>query len=611
MRLAKFEIRNFMGIESLALSWDDLLVIIGANNCGKSTILTALATFLSGSSVRDTSHFRNHHTDAAHAIELVGHFDSLTDHELQQVALRGRVHNGCWILKKRYWQEIAEGEDGEKATWKEQLFSFSSIERFEGWPDVDTAWNNFPPLYADLIAQIPNRGARTSAATRDQLKAMVRERLPELVGQEAPQWIPNPGGGGNWKSNANSVLPRCIFVRAVHEATDETNSREASTYGRLINLIVEQQMMQRPEMVALNQALENVFQLFREDDENPEAQAIEVRNLQERINAGLADVIGGKALIKTDVPSASALLMPSTSLLIQDPSSGVQTDVSHQGHGLQRTLVLNLLMLLAEAHAEIGGDVRQTILLVEEPELYMHPQMERRMRDVLYRLSARDGFQVACCTHSPVFVDISKYTRSIVRLSKDAEGVLLVHQCNEDVFVGDDERRVERERLLAVSRFNPAVNELFFANRVVLLEELSAAVALERAAERTGLFERNPGLRHSVALIDCGGKKNLVGFQRILNKFELPYVVVFDWDEGNAASQADNEKIERAANDNPIATTYAVRPRDLETLLGYVPPSKEKPYTAYVKVNELVDADALPQGFRSLMNVVFLGREGD
>jgi predicted ATP-dependent endonuclease of OLD family len=42
MRLQKFEIVNFKGIERCEFEWDDLIVLIGENNSGKSTVLQAL-----------------------------------------------------------------------------------------------------------------------------------------------------------------------------------------------------------------------------------------------------------------------------------------------------------------------------------------------------------------------------------------------------------------------------------------------------------------------------------------------------------------------------------------------------------------------------------------
>lgn len=608
MRLCRFEIRNFKCIEYVNLNWEDLLVLIGENNAGKSSVLSAIALFLSGAAAKDASLFRKHQVDAQNAIELIGHFDSISAEEAEQVAVRGRMDGDKWVLKKRYWYE--PGEDGESGGWKEQLYSFSSTESFAGWPDPDSSWASFPDDYQALIAALPNRGARPNAASKEALKAAVREHRQDLVEVGAPTWVTNPGGGGNWKSNANSILPRAIFVRAVHEASDETNAKDASTYGKLVNLIVERSLAQRPEMARLRDALDEVLALFRPDEANPQRQAQEVRDLQDKINRSLNEVIGGHALIRTEAPELRAMVLPSTSLVIRDAMAGIETDVGHQGHGLQRTLVMTLLQLLADAQGQgaagaIPGFQRTTILLVEEPELYLHPQMERLMRDVLQKLASQPGTQIACCTHSPLFLDIADNYRAIVRMFKTQNGDATSHQVTQDLFPGAP-HQADKQRLNAVAKFDPGVNELFFAKSVVLMEEFSAIAAFDRAAEALGLFERHRRLRREVTLIDCNGKSNIPAFLRILNAFDIPYRVLHDADPGNAAEQTNNQKI-FAALPNAAAQLHLVDP-NLEGLLGYVPPSKAKPYAAVSAVNNLHSQGQLPQAFCEAVYMAYFGQ---
>jgi putative ATP-dependent endonuclease of OLD family len=611
MKLYRFEIRNYKGIEYASLAWDDLLVLIGENNSGKSSVLSAIAIFLSGSSIKDTSLFRRHQTDDANAIELIGHFDNLTEDEMNQVAVRGRMNAGSWVLKKRYWFD--PGEDGESGGWREQLYSFSGVEQFTGWPDSDTTWAAFPAEYQPIIDLIPNKGTRPNAGSRESLKAAVREQRPDLVTVGEASWVPNPGGGGNWKSNANSILPRPILVKAVQEATDETNAKDASTYGKLVNLIVERSLAQRPEMVALRTALDDVLALFRPDPANSQRQAQEVRDLQDRINKSLNEVVGGQALIRTEAPELQSMVLPSTSLVIRDAQAGIDTEVGHQGHGLQRTLVITLLQLLADAQAQgvsaAGSSLRRgTILLVEEPELYLHPQMERLMRDVLHRLAVQPETQVACCTHSPVFLDIANKYRSIVRMFKTPQGDAACYQVSQDLFPGSA-HQADKMRLQTVARFHPTVNELFFAKSVVLLEEGSAMAAFERGADLMGLFQRHPRLRREVTLVDCNGKKNIPAFQRVLNAFHIPYRVVHDADTSNPTAFADNAPIAAALPAGSAHLIHQVLPNDLEGLLGYVATKgSSKPYVAVCTVENLHAQGQLPAAFQEAVCMTYFGQ---
>jgi putative ATP-dependent endonuclease of the OLD family len=610
LRLKRFEVRNFKAIHNVSIDLDDLVVVIGENNCGKSCLLLALSWFLSGTAIKDKSLFHRYQTGEANAVELIGHFDQLTERDLNEVAIRGRTNGSDWTLKKKYWLEDANG--GERGGWKEQLYSHSSQEIFVGWPDPANTWNSFPADYQPLIEQLANRG-RPNSESRDRLKALVRQARPNLIQMAAPSWIENPGGGGNWKSNANSIVPRPIFIRAIHDASDESVSKDASSYGKLVNLIIERRLSGRPEINELKEKLESVMELFTPNEAHPERQAEEIRDLQDRITAGLNNVIGGQALIKTHPIQLGQLLMPNTSLVIKDSRSGIETNVGDQGHGLQRTLIMTLLQLLAESQERVGDggqeiNNRPTVLIVEEPELYMHPQMERRMRDTLYKIADEAQMQVVCSTHSPVFLDIAEKYQSIVRLVRDAEtGKVASYQVRTDLFPGGNDR-AEKERLQTVSRFNPAVSELFFSNDVVLFEEFSAIAAFERAADLTGIFERHPNKRRELTTIDCAGKPNIPAFQRVLNAFRIRYRVVHDEDRNNPQALGQNARIAGlAAAVDPPATTHLLSPDNLESILQLPGGGSAKPYIAVKKVEELLENGNLPDAFRSAMNFVYFG----
>jgi len=620
MRLCKFEIRNFKGIQDASFEWDDIVVLIGENNAGKSTVLQALQWFLGGSQIKDEALFFDNVTDPEHSIELIGYFDQLTEEEKQAQAVRGRMNGEKWIIKKRFWSEPG-GPEGTEPSWKELYYSFSSEETFVDWPDPDNSWSSFPQQYQDLIAQIPNRGARPNNQTRDQLRELVRQHRPELVEYTEPAWVLNPGGGGNWKSNANSIIPRFILVKAVHDATDEAISKEGSSYGKIVSLIVEKKMMQRPEVVELKRQIEAVLKLFRPDPEHPESQAEEIQDIQRRINERLNQVIGGIASIKTSEPDIRPILLPSTTLVMKDREDSVETPVGHQGHGLQRTLIMTLVQILAEIQAEPEPmeegrestiiSARPVILAIEEPELYMHPQMERKMRDALYRLAAQPGFQVICTTHSPIFLDMAQRHKSIVRVVKDANRRVTFFQVANELFDGTDAQS-EKDRLRLIATFHPAVNEVFFARRVVLFEEQTAISAFERAAELTGIFNRHPHVRRDVTLVDCRGKGNIPMFQKVLNNFQIPYTVIHDEDSGNRTEESLNPIIEQLLRAGQGQNKrHMISPTNIEGMLGYTAAGKDKPYQALRKVEELHDQHGLPDAFLKALNWVYFGRDDE
>ncbi|MDO8742761.1 MAG: AAA family ATPase [bacterium] len=606
MRLRKFKIVNFKGITDSCFDWEDLVAFIGENNAGKSSALQALKWFLLGSQLKDEKFFRDHITDGENAMELIGTFEDLTEDEQQSLAVRGRMHGDSWIIKKRFW---ADGAPGEKE-WQEKYFSYSSQERFRDWPTPDNSWSAFPENYQPIIEQIPDRGTRPNQQSREALKELVRAQRRDLIEAAEPAWLENPGGGGNWKSNANSLFPRLIFIEAVHDASVEAVSREASAYGKILGLIVEKRMMQRPEVLELKARLDAVLRLFSPDPTNGNGQAEEIRDLENRINTRLNEVVGGIVSIETSEVDIRPILLPSTELMLRDKVDSVKTPVMHQGHGLQRMLIMTLLQILAEVQAEPTAEnativPRTVILAIEEPELYMHPQMERKMRDALYRLASQDGIQVICTTHSPVFLDMGQKHKAIVRVVKDDTRSIRFLQVKADLFTGVTAND-DRNRLRLVTSFHPTINEVFFARRVALLEEQSAIAAFQKGSELIGLFQRHPHLRRDVTLIDADGKGNIPLFQQVLGHFSIPYTVIYDEDQGNPMAPSANARIESLIGTGSNSA-YRVGPRDLESLLGYTA-GKDKVYRALQQVEKLNSAGSLPAPFLEAINWLYFGQ---
>src|SRR6266481_5000846 len=181
MRLRHFKIKNFKSIQSLTVDWEELIVLIGENNCGKSSALLALSCYLSGSAIRDSRLFHKHQTNHDNAIELIGYFDQLNDVEINQNAIRGRLYEDQWILKKTYWYEVHPDNDEEAGEWKELLSTFSSRQVYVNWPTPDTTWGAFPAEYQPLIQQIEFRPARPNNESREVLKQLVRAQRPEII----------------------------------------------------------------------------------------------------------------------------------------------------------------------------------------------------------------------------------------------------------------------------------------------------------------------------------------------------------------------------------------------------------------------------------------------
>ena len=83
---------------------------------------------------------------------------------------------------------------------------------------------------------------------------------------------------------------------------------------------------------------------------------------------------------------------------IYDKSTGIESDILNCGTGYQSMIILSIL----EAYVELAQKKTEYILIIEEPEVYLHPALQRKMIDTLLMISENN--QVIFSSHSPITV---------------------------------------------------------------------------------------------------------------------------------------------------------------------------------------------------------------
>lgn len=95
---------------------------------------------------------------------------------------------------------------------------------------------------------------------------------------------------------------------------------------------------------------------------------------------------------------------------IYDKSTDIESDILNCGTGYQSMIILSIL----EAYVELAQKKTEYILIIEEPEVYLHPALQRKMIDTLLMISENN--QVIFSSHSPITV--GKMGKNQVRLVK-------------------------------------------------------------------------------------------------------------------------------------------------------------------------------------------------
>ena len=188
---------------------------------------------------------------------------------------------------------------------------------------------------------------------------------------------------------------------------------------------------------------------------------------------------------------------------------GGQPDHHHQG-------------ATAAAHGLVDGleaclttNITGMILLIEEPELFLPPQIQRYLYRLLHQLSEADN-QIFYSTHSPSFLNVARLDELVMAELRPGEGTRLFQP---EPLPADQE-------FVAASEFDASRGELFLARAAVLVEGLTEKLALPFVFRAMG----HDADRERISIVECGGKSNIVLAARIAKAVGVPFVALHDRD---------------------------------------------------------------------------------
>ncbi len=222
------------------------------------------------------------------------------------------------------------------------------------------------------------------------------------------------------------------------------------------------------------------------------------------------------------------------------------------GHGAVRMAIF-LLMLMRDELREEGLAQKDYLVLFEEPELFLHPTLTKRLRNLIYQVSGDDmPFQILSASHSPQMIDISKDHTSLVRMVKNEDATTSLFQVSKQDFKNTIQSTDEdvKNKIYEILRFDPFVCESFYADEVVLVEGDTEAIIWRGYQQE---FDFNG---KDIFIVNCHSCTNIPFYQKIFSKFNIPYSVICDTDHRiESDSATTNKNGWNNSTDNPEFTS--------------------------------------------------------
>jgi hypothetical protein len=168
------------------------------------------------------------------------------------------------------------------------------------------------------------------------------------------------------------------------------------------------------------------------------------------------------------------------------------------------------------------------VLLIEEPELFLRPQAQRYLYRLL-RNFAENGNQVLYSTHSPAFLNVGRLEELALVGYSPTRGTTIVQP----------EPLAADEAFRALSEVDAERSELFLARAALLVEGRTEKLTFPFLFRALG----HDADRDGIAIVECGGKPNMLLFGRICDAAQIPYVIVHDRDAAAGRMPIQAERV--------------------------------------------------------------------
>jgi predicted ATP-dependent endonuclease of OLD family len=548
MKLSNIRIQNFRSCRDFSLEISGMHALVGANNAGKSSVLRAL-DFLFNPSTKSLNEESFWNRDTSLEIRVEAVFSDLSEKEKEVLGaylkLDGTFHmarsarmgtkSADSDADSEYGEEkIGIGQHYKKPIPEPEWLQAANI----NGKNIAEWWKTKDQLVIQDISFANSWPATAKKPSVEEWKEKVEEFITAHADKIPMQdsWIDNPKGYANV---LKGTLPFFVLVPAVRDVSEESKGTKSSPFGKLLFAILN--TVAQEKKAKIEGILAEISKQMNRS--GGEERVSLITDTEKQLNTLLNDFFSGCDLeIEFETPTLEVLLS-APKIFVDD---GFRSAIESKGHGLQRAVIFTILRRYAEyMTSSPDGKNRNLILAVEEPELYMHPQAQRTIRQVFRKIS-EGADQVIFSTHSSLLVDVAHFDEIIrlesnfVNIDGKKSAVSRAWQLPMARIIKDLEVRHPKLKGKVIPEsirdhyshaYNPRRNEGFFASKIILVEGLTEEYSLPIYADALPHCSFDP---QAISVVECGGKGTMDRLFRIFNELRIPCYMVFDYDNGTA-----------------------------------------------------------------------------
>jgi len=384
---------------------------------------------------------------------------------------------------------------------------------------------------------------------------------------------------------SQAKLGTVIYIPALATTNETLKTTGPSPFRKLLSLIIKDLSKKSKSF----QRLYEEFEKFNKNLKNEKTEdGLSLKNIEDKINDSLREW-NVKFNVNIEPIGPDEVIKSLVKTNFMDETLKKEMNVTQYGLGLQRHLVYTLIKIASqiEKETEEESDNKKdflpdfTLILFEEPELFLHPTQQEILNVGLRNLASEENYQVLVTTHSPIFVSRNiEEVSSIIKLKRE-EAITRIFQItkekrdeliksNNEFFVmlksklddpqvddetkknikkmigeTEEERRLGEESIRYLSWLDSERCCAFFADIVLICEGATEKVFIDYLI-RNRVQKLN---EKKIYVLDAMGKYNIHRYMNLLKELGIYHSVLMDKDENRNIHKFVNEFIVNNKNE--------------------------------------------------------------
>ncbi|SHG71143.1 Predicted ATP-dependent endonuclease of the OLD family, contains P-loop ATPase and TOPRIM domains [Fodinibius roseus] len=539
MKLSRLEVRNYRSIrdqtEDDAIIFDGLDCIIGKNNAGKSNILKAIQYLLNGEKRDEEIHWQRNNDNI---IDVRGYFVveerdfQLLEIENKREAVKQQMLDknllGICRRSNKKDLEVISLYPNEKRLQKDE-FKKNHLKTWDNKNDKVEFKKKMLGQYPELEKYLTEGKEQNKGEWTKAYQKFVQE-MPEEI-----DFMPMPAAPKTGISaDLQNMLPKVISVPAVKEISDATKTSRAGELGSLLSELASE--VQDDLDQAIEEAISDVYKQLNVVKDN-KGNIIDERHegvkiIEDQITSYVAENFENIG-VSLEFPAPESQVMFKNAQVWIDEKGFSKVTADNVGEGVKRILIFSLFRTLAdlamnnlqlsEDSEEFGDEItdvsRSLLILYEEAELFLHPELQKILIHTFSQLY-KSGAQVIFSTHSPFMIQPPSL-QTINLVKKDSDKGTQVTLFNS--IIEKEEKRYQNT-LLQIEN----VSNYIFADKVLLVEGESDRLIIEKLGSY--LNEEWNFDKTGIPILVVHGKGRIPLFKDFLSSLGIQVYTLLDID---------------------------------------------------------------------------------